>query len=105
MSGYAGQENYWSQSGQYNFDAVGFGQPNQQFDFQNYDHQQQQQDYGGQQQQQHQQQRQQQGGYLDPTQSPYGTGDMTYGANDPYGKGKIALFFLLVLQKILIISK
>ncbi|XP_012285516.1 protein YIPF5 [Orussus abietinus] len=42
MAGYAGQEDYWAQSSQsqYNFDAAGFGQPNQQFEFQNYGEQQ-----------------------------------------------------------------
>lgn len=38
MSGYTGQENYWGQSAQspYNFESPGFGQPNQQFEFQTY---------------------------------------------------------------------
>lgn len=42
MSGYTGQDNYWGQppQGQYNFDAAGFGQPNQQFEFQTYSDQQ-----------------------------------------------------------------
>lgn len=38
MSGYTNQENYWARpaEGQYNFDAAGFEQPNQQFEFQTY---------------------------------------------------------------------
>ena len=38
MSGYTGRDNYWERppQGQYNFEPSGFGQPNQQFEFQTY---------------------------------------------------------------------
>ncbi|XP_015524308.1 protein YIPF5 [Neodiprion pinetum] len=76
MSGYAGPEDYWSQppQGQYNFDASGgFGQPNQQFEFQTYTEQQAG-DYSSFNQKP----------YLDPTQNAYG-GDMY--AQDDFAKG------------------
>ncbi|XP_043800559.1 protein YIPF5 [Apis laboriosa] len=66
MSGYTGTDNYWGQSpqGQYNFDPSGFGQPNQQFEFQTYNDQQSG-DFSYTQK-----------SYLDPTQSAY-TGGST----------------------------
>lgn len=75
MSGYTGQDAYWAQppQGQLNFDAAGFGQPNQQFDFQTYSEQQSG-DYSAYTQK----------SYLDPTQSAYG-GDMF--VQDDYTKG------------------
>ena len=65
MSGYTGQENYWGQppQGHYNFDSSGFGQPNQQFEFQTYNDQQSG-DYSAYTQK----------SYLDPTQSAFTTG-------------------------------
>ncbi|XP_015117508.1 protein YIPF5 [Diachasma alloeum] len=74
MSGYTGQDNYWGQppQGQYNFDPAGFGQPNPQFDFQSYGDEQTT-DYTYSQK-----------SYLDPTQGAYG-GDMTY-ASDDFGR-------------------
>lgn len=41
MSGFTNQEGYWGQphQGQYNFEPTGFGQPNQQFEFQTYEQQ------------------------------------------------------------------
>ncbi|XP_011350626.1 protein YIPF5 [Ooceraea biroi] len=76
MSGYAGQDNnYWAQpppQGQFNFDASGFGQPNQQFEFQTYSEQPPG-DYSYVQK-----------SFLDPTQSPY-SGDLF--TQDDYAKG------------------
>ncbi|XP_043529483.1 protein YIPF7 [Frieseomelitta varia] len=65
MSGYTGQENYWGQppQGHYNFDSSGFGQPNQQFEFQTYNDQQSG-DYSAYTQK----------SYLDPTQTAFTTG-------------------------------
>lgn len=73
MSGYTGQDNYWSpppQQNQFNNEPVGFGQPNQQFDFHNYTNDQNN-DYSGYSQQP----------YLDPTQNSY-AGNITYAAAD-----------------------
>lgn len=76
MSGYTGQENaYWTQSppqGQYNFETSGFGQPNQQFEFQSFNEQ-----VPGDYSYGHK-------SFLDPTQSPYG-GDLY--TQDDYAKG------------------
>lgn len=77
MSGYTGQDNnYWAPppipQGQFNFDASGFGQPNQQFEFQTYEQMPGDYSYG-------------QKSFLDPTQSPYG-GDLF--TQDDYAKGK-----------------
>lgn len=76
MSGYTGQENaYWTQSppqGQYNFETSGFGQPNQQFEFQTFSEQ-----VPGDYSYGHK-------SFLDPTQSPYG-GDLY--TQDDYAKG------------------
>lgn len=78
MSGYTGQENaYWTQSpplpqGQFNFETSGFGQPNQQFEFQTYNDQATgDYSYGRK-------------SFLDPTQSPYGGELFT---QDDYAKG------------------
>ncbi|XP_011164754.1 protein YIPF5 [Solenopsis invicta] len=75
MSGYTGQDNYWTQppppQGQFNFDASGFGQPNQQFEFQTYDQMPGEYSYS-------------QKSFLDPTQSPYG-GELY--TQDDYAKG------------------
>ncbi|XP_015602132.1 protein YIPF5 [Cephus cinctus] len=75
MAGYTGQDNYWSQppQSQYNFDTAGFGQPNQQFEFQSYSEQQAG-DYSAYPQK----------GFLDPTQNVYG-GDIY--TQDDYVKG------------------
>lgn len=74
MSGYAGQDNYWTQppqgqssQTQYFFESPGFEQPNQQFEFQPYG------DYSNAQK-----------SFLDPTQSSY-SGDMF--VQDDYAKG------------------
>lgn len=85
MSGYAGQDNTWGQppQGQYNFEPTGFGQPNQQFEFQSYTDDQTA-NYSPYSQR----------NYLDPTQNTY-SGDMAYGS-DEIGKGK-----LLFLQNFL----
>lgn len=77
MSGYTGQDNnYWTQpplpQGQFNFDASGFGQPNQQFDFQTYEQMPGEYSYS-------------QKSFLDPTQSPY-SGDLF--TQDDYVKGR-----------------
>jgi len=78
MSGYTGQDNnYWSQpppppQGQFNFEASGFGQPNQQFEFQTYE--QMPGDYSYTQK-----------SFLDPTQSSY-SGDLF--TQDDYAKGR-----------------
>lgn len=77
MSGYTGQDNYWSGpgQGQYNFDPAGFGQSNQQFDFQSYPNDQNTEyspAYSPK-------------PYLDPTQSNFG-GNMVYGSDD-FDKG------------------
>lgn len=76
MSGYTGQENtYWTQSpplpqGQFNFESSGFGQPNQQFEFQTYSEQATgDYSYGRK-------------SFLDPTQSSYG--------NDPFNQDDYA---------------
>lgn len=77
MSAYAGPEDYWQQppQGHYNFDASGgFGQPNQQFEFQSYAEQQ-----GGDYSSFNQKP------YLDPTQNIYGND--VYGQDD-FTKGK-----------------
>lgn len=68
MAGYTNQDNYWSQpqQNQYNFEPTGFGQQDQQFEFQSYSDQQAV-DYSYTQK-----------GFLDPTQSAYG--------NDVYGQ-------------------
>ena len=58
--------------GQFNFDASGFGQPNQQFEFQTYEQMPGDYSYG-------------QKSFLDPTQSSYG-GDLF--TQDDYAKGK-----------------
>jgi len=76
MSGYNSQDNtYWSQPppppGQFNFEASGFGQPNQQFEFHSYDQMPGDYSYA-------------QKSFLDPTQSPY-SGDMF--TQDDYAKG------------------
>lgn len=77
MSGYAGQDNnYWGQpplQDQYNFEASGFGQPNQQFDFQPYGDQTSA-DYSYTQK-----------SFLDPTHSSYNS-DLF--VQDDYGKGR-----------------
>ncbi|KOC61246.1 Protein YIPF5 [Habropoda laboriosa] len=77
MSGYTGNDDYWRQSpqGQYNFDPPSFGQPtdNQQFEFQTYSDQQ----SGG-------YSPYKQKGYLDPTQNVFG-GDMYH--QDNFTKG------------------
>lgn len=75
MSGFTNQENYWGQphQGQYNFEPAGFGQPNQQFEFQSYSEQQSG-DYTA-----YAQKR-----YLDPTQGSY-AGDMF--TQDDFPKG------------------
>jgi len=77
MSGYTGQDNnYWAQppsQGQFNFDASGFGQPNQQFEFQTYNEQPPG-DYSYAQK-----------SFLDPTQSSY-SGDLF--TQDDYAKGR-----------------
>lgn len=79
MSGYTGQDNtYWTQSpplpqGQYNFDTSGFGQPNQQFEFQTYNEQ-----ATGDYSYGHK-------SFLDPTQSPYSSDLFT---QDDYAKGR-----------------
>lgn len=77
MSGYTGQDNnYWAQSppqGQYNFDASGFGQLNQQFEFQTYT------------EQSHGDYSYSQKSFLDPTQSPYSGNLYT---QDDYAKGR-----------------
>lgn len=77
MSGYAGQQDNWNQppQGQYNFEPTGFGQPNQQFEFQTYSDDQTA-NYSAYSQR----------SYLDPTQNVYPS-DMMY-ANDDYGKSK-----------------
>lgn len=77
MSGYTGAENYWGQSpqGQYNFDSSGFGQPNQQFEFQTFSDQQSG-DYSSYKQK----------GYLDPTQSSF-SGDLY--PQDSFSKGTV----------------
>ncbi|XP_076752835.1 protein YIPF7-like isoform X2 [Xylocopa sonorina] len=64
MSGNTGAENYWGQSSQnqYKFDSSGFGQPNQQFEFQTYSDPQSG-DYSSYQQK----------SYLDPTQGGFGS--------------------------------
>lgn len=79
MSGYAGQKNtYWAQSpplpqGQFNFDQSGFGQPNQQFEFQTFNEQATgDYSYGRK-------------SFLDPTQSSYGSDLYT---QDDYTKGR-----------------
>lgn len=76
MAGYTSQDNsYWTQSppqGQFNFDASGFGQPNQQFEFQPYEQMPGDYSYG-------------QKSFLDPTQSPY-SGDLF--TQDDYAKGR-----------------
>lgn len=79
MSGYTGQENsYWAQSpplpqGQFNFEQSGFGQPNQQFEFQTFNEQATgEYSYGRK-------------SFLDPTQSPYGSDLYT---QDDYTKGR-----------------
>ncbi|XP_043471045.1 protein YIPF5 [Leptopilina heterotoma] len=74
MAGYTGQENYWSQpqQNQYNFEPSGFGQPDQQFEFQSYSDQQAV-DYSYSQK-----------AFLDPSQSAYG--NEVYG-QDNYAKG------------------
>lgn len=76
MSGYTGQENYWPQSpqGQYNFESPAFGQPNQQFEFQTFSGDQQT-DYNVYSQK----------SYLDPTQGAY-AGDMF--SQDDFTKGE-----------------
>lgn len=76
MAGYTSQDNnYWAQpppqQSQFNFDASGFGQPNQQFEFQTYDQMPSDYSYG-------------QKSFLDPTQSPY-SGDLF--TQDDYAKG------------------
>ncbi|XP_071625633.1 protein YIPF5 [Temnothorax longispinosus] len=81
MSGYAGQDNsYWAQSppppqpppqDQFNFEASGFGQPNQQFEFQTYEQMPGNYSYGSK-------------TFLDPTQSPYSNDLFT---QDDYVKG------------------
>ncbi|KAK0074246.1 hypothetical protein PV326_012602 [Microctonus aethiopoides] len=75
MSGYAGQQDNWNQppQGQYNFEPTGFGQPNQQFEFQTYSDDQTA-NYSAYSQR----------SYLDPTQNVYPS-DMMY-TNDDYGK-------------------
>ncbi|XP_076753522.1 yip1 domain-containing 1 isoform X1 [Xylocopa sonorina] len=76
MSGYTGADNYWAQSPQSQyFDSSGFGQPNQQFEFQTYSDQQSG-DYSYTQK-----------SYLDPTQS--GFGGALY-RQDNYTKGSTA---------------
>ena len=73
---YSGQDNYWPQQPQeqYSFETPGFGQPNQQFEFQSYTDEQvgDYNSYG-------------QKSYLDPTQNAH-TGDMMYPTDD-FGKG------------------
>ncbi|CAD6215638.1 GSCOCG00000450001-RA-CDS [Cotesia congregata] len=73
MSRYNDQDNMWAQppQGQYNFEPSGFGQPNQQFEFQNYSSEQPS-DFSYSQP------------YLDPTQNSYG-GEMMYPSAD-FGK-------------------
>ncbi|XP_018398223.1 PREDICTED: protein YIPF7 [Cyphomyrmex costatus] len=73
MSGYTGQDNnYWvPPQGQFNFDTSGFGQPNQQFEFQTYEQMPGDYSYG-------------QNSFLDPTQNPYGNDLFT---QDDYAKG------------------
>lgn len=70
MSGYTGQDNYWSPPPQFNNEPIGFGQPNQQFDFHNYTNDQNN-EYSGYSQQ----------AYLDPTQNSY-AGNITYAPAD-----------------------
>lgn len=74
MSGYTGRDNYWTPppQAQYNFDSSGFGQPNQQFEFQTYNEQSSP-DYSYSQKT-----------YLDPTQNAY-AGNMY--TPDEFGKG------------------
>lgn len=76
MSRYGEQDNMWAQppQGQYNFEPSGFGQPNQQFEFQSYSNDQPA-DYSYSQP------------YLDPNQTSY-AGDMMYPTTD-YGKGNL----------------
>ncbi|KAL0124860.1 hypothetical protein PUN28_006607 [Cardiocondyla obscurior] len=80
MAGYASQDsNYWTQppmpqqQGQFNFDASGFGQPNQQFEFQSYEQMPGDYSYG-------------QKSFLDPSQSPY-SGDLFTQEDYPRGTG------------------
>lgn len=78
MSDYSQQDNYWGQSPQqtsYNFEGQGFGQPDQQFEFQSYSNQPGNESYGY----------PPKTTFLDPTQSAYG-GNL-YGADD-FGQGK-----------------
>ncbi|XP_043289437.1 protein YIPF5 [Venturia canescens] len=72
MSGYSGQENYWTQppQGQYNFETLGFGQPNPQFEFQTYPEEQ-----AGEYSPYTQK------SFLDPTQNAY-SGEMMYPGDD-----------------------
>ena len=80
MSGYAGQENYWTQppQNQYNFETSGFNQQDQQFEFHSYTDQQAG-DYSSYSQK----------GYLDPTQNAYAN-DMY--AQDSFTKGTYLCF-------------
>lgn len=76
MSDYRNQQNYWAQAApppNYNFDSSGFGQPNQQFEFQTYNDQQSV-NYSAYTQK----------SFLDPTESVY-TGDMFGQDNFPKG--------------------
>ena len=85
MSGYTGQENYWSQpqQNQYNFEPPTFGQPEQQFEFHSYTDQQPG-DYSSYSQK----------SYLDPTQNAYG-GDMY--AQETFVKGTSLLLYFNVV--------
>lgn len=79
MSGYSQDNNYWAQppplpQGQFNFEASGFGQPNQQFEFQTYEQMPGDYSYG-------------QKSLLDPTQSPYLQGGDLF-TQDDYAKGR-----------------
>ena len=81
MSDYRNQQNYWAQAApppNYNFDSSGFGQPNQQFEFQTYNDQQSV-NYSSYAQK----------SFLDPTESVY-TGDMFGQDNFPKGPAGFA---------------
>ncbi|XP_066603114.1 protein YIPF5 [Prorops nasuta] len=74
MSGFTGQDGYYSSQGQFNIDAAAFEQPNQQFDFQTYNDQQSG-NYNAYVQR----------NYLDPMPNAYSGGDMY--AQDDFTKG------------------